>query len=75
MIIKIIGCQCLFIALVIFVCITPYSFAQVTFIEHILDDNVHGTASLYACDIDGDEDLDVLGAAKEDQDIVMWRNE
>jgi hypothetical protein len=48
---------------------------QLNLVEHIVDGNIHGTASVYACDLDSDGDLDILGASMEDHTIVWWRNE
>lgn len=55
--------------------INVVGFAQVQFIEHTIDSNVHGTGGLYACDIDKDNDLDVLGASLQDNQIILWRND
>jgi hypothetical protein len=49
--------------------------AQVQFVEHTIDNNVHGTGGIYACDIDRDGDIDVLGASLEDNQIILWRND
>jgi uncharacterized repeat protein (TIGR01451 family) len=43
--------------------------------EHTVDANFGGAASAYAADIDGDGDLDVLGAASGADDISWWENE
>ncbi len=42
-------------------------FAQIDFTGHIIKDAdpFHGAASVYAADVDGDGDMDVLGAAEE----------
>ena len=48
---------------------------RVDFIGHIIDEAVRGTASLHACDLDGDSDMDILGAALEDSALVWWQNE
>ncbi len=42
--------------------------------EHIVDANFDGANSVYAVDVDGDGDLDVLGAASIDDDITWWEN-
>jgi hypothetical protein len=49
--------------------------AQINFLEHTIDDNTHGTGGIYACDLDGDNDMDVLAASLEDNEIVWWRND
>ena len=41
-------------------------FAQINLTELSIDDDVHGTAGIYACDLDNDSDIDVLGASQED---------
>ena len=42
--------------------------------ETTIDANFDGTTSVYATDVDGDGDLDVLGAAVVDDDIAWWEN-
>ncbi len=42
--------------------------------EHTLEGNFNGARSVYAADIDGDGDLDVLGAAQFVDDITWWEN-
>jgi hypothetical protein len=49
----------------------PASF-QVT--EHSVDDSFGGAKSVYAADVDGDGDMDVLGAAQLAYDITWWEN-
>ncbi|KPJ70532.1 hypothetical protein AMJ52_09835 [candidate division TA06 bacterium DG_78] len=43
-------------------------------IEHTVDDNFDGAKSVHAADIDGDEDIDILGAARQADDIAWWEN-
>ena len=50
-------------------------FAQINLTELSIDDDVHGTAGIYACDLDNDSDIDVLGASQEDDQIIWWRND
>ena len=52
-----------------------FSFAQVSWNLHVIHDNTYGTSSVYACDLDGDSALDVLGAVLEESQMVWWRNE
>ncbi|MCX7022266.1 MAG: FG-GAP-like repeat-containing protein [bacterium] len=41
---------------------------------HFVAVNFNGAQSVYAADIDGDDDLDILGAAGLDGDVVCWLN-
>ncbi|MCK4594301.1 hypothetical protein KAU45_07350, partial [bacterium] len=43
-------------------------------IEHTVDGIFYGAVSVYAADVDGDNDLDVLGAARDANDITWWEN-
>jgi hypothetical protein len=45
-----------------------------TWTEHAVDGAFDGAASVYATDIDGDGDLDVLGAAYYDSTVAWWEN-
>lgn len=51
------------------------SFSQVTFTEFTVTNNTHGPAGIYACDLDGDGDMDILSASIEDADINWFRND
>ena len=48
------------------------SSAQVVFSEFLVDNYTDGTAGLHAADLDGDGDLDLVGAAASDNEIV-WQ--
>jgi len=50
-------------------------YAQVSFEQHLVNDNTHGMGSIYACDIDGDEDNDIITASLEDNQIIWFRND
>ena len=43
-------------------------------IEHTVDGDFDGAASVFAADVDGDGDMDVLGAAYAANDIAWWEN-
>jgi FG-GAP-like repeat/Secretion system C-terminal sorting domain/Kre9/KNH-like N-terminal Ig-like domain len=45
-----------------------------TWTEHIVDDNVDGAICVFAIDVDGDNDLDVQGAARLGNYISWWEN-
>ena len=45
-----------------------------TWTEHIADGDFNGAVSVYATDVDGDGDTDILGAAVTDDDITWWEN-
>ncbi len=61
--------------LITFLCCIPPTFSQITFTEHTIDGNFDGACCVYAADIDGDDDMDVLGAANRDNAITWWENE
>jgi len=42
--------------------------------EHTVDGGFAEAISVYAADVDGDGDLDVLGAAYDDYDITWWES-
>jgi len=64
---------CMMIILM-FTLIHPLSAQDIQFTEHLIHSNTHGLGSVYAGDLDGDGDLDVLGASLEDNEYVWWRN-
>ena len=45
-----------------------------SWIEHTVDGEYNEPRSLYSEDVDGDGDMDVLGAAFKDDDITWWEN-
>ena len=47
----------------------------ITWTEQTIDDNFDGAAYTYACDIDNDYDIDVLGAAWYGNEIAYWSND
>jgi len=46
-----------------------------SFIEHIIDNDFSGASSVYATDIDGDGNIDILGAARGSDEITWWQND
>ncbi len=48
---------------------------QIIWTEYMIHDNTQGAASIHVGDLDADENMDVLGAVLEDNDIVWWRND
>jgi len=42
--------------------------------EHTVDGDFDGAWSVYTADVDGDGDMDVLGAARNTDDITWWEN-
>ncbi|MDP8205439.1 MAG: carboxypeptidase regulatory-like domain-containing protein [Candidatus Electryonea clarkiae] len=45
------------------------------FTEHTITANFDGARSVYAIDIDGDGDMDVLGAARNPDDVLWWESD
>jgi hypothetical protein len=43
--------------------------------EQAIDEYFYGALTVYAADVDGDDDTDVLGAANAADDIAWWRND
>ena len=46
-----------------------------TFTKLTIDGNFDGATSVFAIDLDGDNDIDVLGAAEVADDITWWENQ
>jgi len=44
------------------------------FVKRIVDNNFDGPRSVHATDIDGDGDMDILGAARYGHQIALWEN-
>ncbi|MBD3166622.1 hypothetical protein GF324_08485, partial [bacterium] len=42
--------------------------------SHVVDDAVNGAQGVQVADLDGDDDLDILGLARHDGDILWWEN-
>ncbi len=45
-----------------------------TILAHTVDEDFDGAVSVRSADVDGDGDMDVLGAAKAARDITWWEN-
>ena len=51
-------------------------FAQPTITtEYLVDGSFDGARSVYATDMDGDGDVDIVGAGEENDDISWWIND
>ncbi|MDP8205431.1 MAG: carboxypeptidase regulatory-like domain-containing protein [Candidatus Electryonea clarkiae] len=50
------------------------SFAQIEFTQHTIAQNFVSAHEVHAIDMDGDNDIDVIGAAYTDDDITWWEN-
>lgn len=46
-----------------------------SWVDHTIDGNFLGATCVSAADVNGDGDIDVLGAASQDDDLVCWHNE
>ena len=60
--------------LILFV-LTSFSLAQPTFTEHAISTSAIGAMSVYATDVDGDGDMDVLSASWNDDKIAWYEND
>ena len=50
-------------------------FSQINWTKHTIVYDFTGAHSVYAIDLDGDDDVDVLGAALSADDITWWEND
>ena len=50
-------------------------FPQIEFEEHIIVQGFQHAIAVYAADVDGDGDMDVLGTALHDDEISWWEND
>jgi len=48
--------------------------AGTTWVEHPVDEDFDAAETVYSADVDGDGDMDVLGAARDADDITWWEN-
>ncbi len=55
--------------------VMPAGAAPESFTEHTIKGDFGGANSVYATDVDGDGDVDVLGAALDADDITWWEND
>ena len=46
-----------------------------SFSKNTVANNYNGAADIYASDLDGDGDMDILGAAQVADDITWWEND
>jgi len=49
--------------------------SPITWTEYTIKSNFYNASSVYATDVDGDGDTDILGAAAASKDITWWRND
>ena len=62
------------VLLIIIFCLTTNIFPQVQFTPHTITTDANGAYSVYAVDVDGDGDIDVLSASQEDNKIAWYEN-
>ena len=63
------------VLLIIVFCLTTNIFSQVQFASHIITTSADGANSVYAVDVDGDGDMDVLSASINDGKIAWYEND
>ena len=49
--------------------------AQTTFTDHTISTSANGAKSVYAVDVDGDGDMDLLSASQNDDKIAWYEND
>ncbi|MDP8206215.1 MAG: FG-GAP-like repeat-containing protein [Candidatus Electryonea clarkiae] len=49
--------------------------AEIEFREHVIETQFDSPYSVHAADLDGDDDMDILGAAYGDNKITWWEND
>ncbi len=63
------------VLLIIVFSLTTNIFSQVQFTPHIITTGADGAFSVYAVDVDGDGDIDVLSASRDDDKIAWYEND
>ncbi len=63
------------VQLIIVFCLTTNIFSQVEFTPHIITTDADGALSVYAVDMEGDGDMDVLSASQLDNKIAWYEND
>ncbi len=63
------------VLLIIVFCFTTNIFSQLQFIPHTITTGADGATSVYAVDVDGDGDIDVLSASDLDNKIAWYEND
>jgi hypothetical protein len=48
--------------------------AQLSFHKYVIDNNTNGMGGIHCCDVDGDNDMDVLAASIDDNQIIWFEN-
>ena len=56
-------------------CLTTNVFSQVEFTSHTITNDVDNAKSVFAVDMDGDGDIDVLSASSDDDKIAWYEND
>lgn len=53
---------------------SPHLYAQIEWNEHQIVTDYHGCWGIYCIDMDGDGDIDIVSAAREDDRLTWWEN-
>ncbi len=65
----------LFAFIMLIISISSISASTIDYIKHEIDNDFDGAWSVHTADIDGDNDIDIVGAARFDHTISWWENQ
>jgi len=64
-----------FYVIAFIVLFTPISFTQISLVQHTIDGNFPGAASVQAADVNGDSLIDVICSGLAANSVALWKND